>query len=178
MKTVQVLDKTFVEYIPYSEICNKVKAVAAKMESDLAGSNPLFIIMLNGAFMFAAELMKVYNAPAELSFIKYTSYDGTSSTGEVKQLLGLANDVEGRDVVIVEDIVESGLTMHCLLGLLRERKAKSVRLAVMLFKPNCLKYDDVHIDYPVFTISDEFIVGFGLDYNGYGRNFKDIYKIK
>lgn len=178
MKTIQVLDRTFVEYISYSDICAKVKDVAAKMEAELSNTNPLFIVMLNGAFMFAAELMKNFNSPAEISFIKYTSYNGTSSTGEVKQLIGLANDVEGRDVVIIEDIVESGLTMHSLLKLLHKRNAKSVRLAVLLFKPNCLKYGDIHIDYPVFTISDEFIVGFGLDYNGYGRNYKEIYKIK
>lgn len=177
METVDVLDKKFELYIPYNEIVERTKAIACKITEDMKGRNPLFVIMLNGAFMFAAELMQEMNFPAELSFVKFSSYSGTGSSGVVRELIGLTDKVEGRDVVIVEDIVESGLTMKTMCEILRSHGAGSVRIAALFVKPNCLLHD-VKVDYPVMEIGDDFIVGFGLDYNGYGRNLRDIYKLK
>lgn len=177
MDTVDVLDKKFELYIPYNEIVERVKVIADKIAEDLADRNPLFVIMLNGAFMFAAELMKEVNFPAELSFVKLSSYAGMESSGTVRELIGLSDKVEGRDVVIIEDIVESGLTMKTMIEMLERQKVGSVRIAALFVKPHCLLHD-VKVDYAAIEIDDDFIVGFGLDYNGYGRNLKDIYKLK
>lgn len=177
MDTVDVLDKKFELYIPYNEIVARVKVIAGKIAEDLAERNPLFVIMLNGAFMFAAELMKEVNFPAELSFVKLSSYAGMESSGTVRELIGLSDKVEGRDVVIIEDIVESGLTMKTMIEMLERQKVGSVRIAALFVKPHCLLHD-VKVDYAAIEIDDDFIVGFGLDYNGYGRNLKDIYKLK
>jgi len=177
LETVQVLDKEFTLYIPYEEIQSRIAQVAMQMKKDFEGKNPLFVVMLNGAFMFAAELMQCFDLPAEISFVKLSSYAGTQSSGKVEKLIGLTNNIEGRDVVIVEDIVESGLTMKSMIQMLRDQNAGSVRIAALFVKPNCLLHD-VHVDYPLIEIDNDFIVGFGLDYNGYGRNFKNIYKLK
>lgn len=177
LETVQVLDKEFFLYIPYEELQRKIAEFAEQLKKDLAGTNPLFVVMLNGAFMFAAELMKNYDFPAEISFVKYSSYAGLQSSGKVEKLLGLTNNVEGRDIVIIEDIVESGLTMKSMVDMFKEQKVNSVKIAALFVKPNCLIHD-VKVDYPIIEIVDDFIVGFGLDYNGYGRNFKNVYKLK
>lgn len=177
MQQIQVLDRTFELYLSYEQLRERISAVAASIRADLEGDNPLFIVMLNGAYMFAAELMRDLDFPAELSFVKMSSYQGTGSTGEVAQLIGLRERVAGREVVIVEDIVESGLTMKVMTGMLERRGATSVRIATLFSKPRLMKYD-IHPDYVGLEIDDDFIVGFGLDYNGYGRNLKDIYKLK
>ena len=176
METVQVKDKTFTIFLSKEQIANRVKEVASQISADLKGKNPLFLSVLNGSFMFAADLMRGVDTPCEISFIKMSSYEGTSSTGSVKQLLGLKENIEGRVVVIVEDIVDSGLTMQEMLALLEEKHPAEIHIATLLVKPQNLKVD-LDIEYNCFEIPNDFIVGYGLDYDGYGRNLNQIYTI-
>lgn len=176
MAQITVLDKTFESYIPYNQIEQAVQNIANQMEKDLAGKNPLFLVILNGAFMFAADLFKKLDFPAEISFIKFASYSGTKSTGEVKQLIGINEDLEGRTIVLVEDIVDSGISMEKILEDLASKKPSEIKIATLLFKPAAY-VKHFKIDYIGLEIPNDFIVGYGLDYNGQARNFKDIYKI-
>lgn len=176
MKTVQVKDKKFSLYIPESRIKEQVSKIANLINNDLAGKHPLFLVVLNGAFVFAADLLRDVTIPCEVSFIRLASYEGTSSTGEVKQLIGLNEDIEGRTVVIVEDIIDSGLTMQELLLILAKKNPKEIRIASLFVKPNNLKVD-LNIHYRCFDIENDFIVGYGLDYDQQGRNLPDIYKV-
>lgn len=177
MDEVKVLDKVFDLYIPYEEIERRIDIITEKMQADLEDKNPLFLIMLSGAFIFASELMKRLNFAADISFVKYSSYSGTQSTGELKEQLALTKDVKGRTVVIIEDIVETGLTMKAMLEMLAKREAGDVKIVAAFVKPQLMKYK-VNIDYQLMEIQDDFIVGFGLDYNQYGRNLKSVYKLK
>lgn len=177
MASVKIKDKVFNLSIPEETIIGQVKRVAAEINRDLADSNPIFLCVLNGAFMFAGDLMKHINIPSEISFVKLSSYSGTESTGRVKQLIGLSNTLRGRTVVIVEDIVDTGLTMLRLLDLIREHEPKEVRICSLLVKPDKLKVD-LHIDYVAMEIPNEFIVGYGLDYDGQGRNLPAIYTVE
>jgi hypoxanthine phosphoribosyltransferase len=176
MKTVKVLDKEFGLYIPQEKIEANVQKVADQINKDLEGQNPMFLVVLNGAFMFASELFKRITIPCEISFVKLTSYAGTESTSVVRELIGLDHSLEGRHVVVVEDIVDTGHTMRYTIKKLRDLKAADVRVATMFFKPNNFKYD-YPIDYKGMNIDNEFIVGYGLDYDQQGRNLPDIYKI-
>ena len=176
MKTVQVKDKKFSLYIPESRIKEQVSKIANLINNDLAGKHPLFLVVLNGSFVFAADLLRDVTIPCEVSFIRLASYEGTSSTGEVKQLIGLNEDIEGRTVVIVEDIIDSGLTMQELLLILAKKNPKEIRIASLFVKPNNLKVD-LNIHYRCFDIENDFIVGYGLDYDQQGRNLPDIYKV-
>ena len=176
MKTVQVKDKKFSLYIPESRIKEQVSKIANLINNDLAGKHPLFLVVLNGSFVFAADLLRDVTIPCEVSFIRLASYEGTSSTGEVKQLIGLNEDIEGRTVVIVEDIIDSGLTMQELLLILAKKNPKEIRIASLFVKPNNLKVD-LNIHYRCFDIENDFIVGYGLDYDQEGRNLPDIYKV-
>jgi hypoxanthine phosphoribosyltransferase len=153
-----------------------VARVASEINRDLEGTNPLFLSVLNGAFMFAADLMRNLTIPSEISFVKLASYAGTSSTGKVKELVGLNDDIEGRTVVIVEDIVDTGLTMKHLLETLQAKKPKEIRIATLLLKPDKLKVE-LDIPYVAMRIPNDFIVGYGLDYDGLGRNYRDIYTV-
>lgn len=173
---VQVKDKKFALYISEETIKAKVKEVASKIDEDLREKNPLFVVILNGSFMFAADLLRDINFPCEITFVRLSSYDGDHSTGEVKLLIGLKDDIEGRTVVIVEDIIESGLTMEKMLHILIEKKPKDIYITSLFVKPNCLKVD-LKIDYRCFDITDEFIVGYGLDYKQEGRNLPHIYQV-
>lgn len=177
MASVKIKDKVFNLSIPEETIIGQVKRVAAEINRDLADSNPIFLCVLNGAFMFAGDLMKHVNIPSEISFVKLSSYSGTESTGRVKQLIGLSDTLKGRTVVIVEDIVDTGLTMLRLLDLVREHEPKEVRICSLLVKPDKLKVD-LHIDYVAMEIPNEFIVGYGLDYDGQGRNLPAIYTVE
>lgn len=177
MASVKIKDKVFNLSIPEETIIGQVKRVAAEINRDLADSNPIFLCVLNGAFMFAGDLMKHINIPSEISFVKLSSYSGTESTGRVKQLIGLSDTLRGRTVVIVEDIVDTGLTMLRLLDLIREHEPKEVRICSLLVKPDKLKVD-LHIDYVAMEIPNEFIVGYGLDYDGQGRNLPAIYTVE
>lgn len=176
MKTVQVKDRQFSLYISENKIKKQVKKIAGQINTDLSGKNPLLLVILNGAFVFAADLLRDVTIPCEVSFIRLASYEGTSSTGEVKQLIGLNEDIEGRTVVIVEDIIDSGLTMQELLLILAKKNPKEIHIASLFVKPNNLKVD-LNIHYRCFDIENDFIVGYGLDYDQQGRNLPDIYKV-
>jgi hypoxanthine phosphoribosyltransferase len=176
MNTIQIKDKTFVVSIPESEILKRVKHVAEQINNELAGEDPLFVAILNGAFVFAADLMREVHIPSEISFVKVSSYQGTSSTGQMRELIGLNENVEGRSIVIVEDIVDSGYTMTSILAYLARFKPGKVRICSLLVKPENLKAD-IHVDYCALRIPNDFIVGYGLDYDGYGRNLRDIYTV-
>jgi len=176
MDTIKVLDKEFKLLLSEKQIRENVKKVAGKINKDLAGKNPLFLAVLNGAFMFASDLMKNINIPSEISFVKLASYQGMQSNGKVREVFGLSERIDGRTVVIIEDIVDSGLTMQQLLSSLSTRNPAEIRIATLLLKPESLKCE-LNLDYVVFEIPDEFVVGFGLDYDGYGRNMPEVYTL-
>ena len=176
MKTVKVLDKEFSLYIPQEKIENAIQTVADQLNKDMVDKRPLFLVVLNGAFMFASELFKRLTIPCEISFVKLSSYSGTATTNVVRELIGLDHSLEGRNVVIVEDIVDTGHTMKYTLEKLRNLNAADVRIATLFFKPNSFQYD-YPIDYKAMDIDNEFIVGYGLDYDQQGRNLPDIYKV-
>jgi len=176
MNTIQIKDKKFVLSIPEAEIQKAVREVGEIMNRDLADKNPLFICVLNGAFMFAGDLMKIVNVPCEITFIKLSSYEGLYTTGTVKEIIGLNESVVGRNVVVVEDIVDTGITMERILGSLLAKGANEIRIATFLQKPDALQRD-IHVDYVAMKIPNDFIVGYGLDYDGYGRNLKEIYTV-
>ena len=176
MKTVHVIDKDFGLFIPQEKIEASIQNVAEQINRDLDGMNPMFLVVLNGAFMFASELFKRVTIPCEISFVKLSSYSGTETTSVVRELIGLDHSLEGRHVVIVEDIIDTGHTMRYTMKKLRDLKAVDVRIATLFFKPKSFQYD-YPIDYKGMDIGNEFIVGYGLDYNQHGRNLPDIYKI-
>ena len=176
METLQIKDKKFAVSIPESEIRRQVKRVAEEINRDLCGRKPLFLAILNGSFIFAADLMREITLESQISFVKLASYAGMSSTGEVADMIGLDADIEGRDVVVVEDIVDSGLTMQHVMEMLRARNPRSLAVCTLLVKPENLKVD-VDIRYRCFEIPNDFIVGYGLDYDGFGRNTRDIYTV-
>lgn len=175
-KRVQLHDKTFELSIPEAELRENIKKVAVQINKDYEGRHPLILGMLNGAFMFCADLVRELTVPCEINFVKFSSYAGTQSTGKVQELLGLSADVEGRDVIIVEDIVETGLTLSSLKEKLAEKKVASATICSMFFKPSCLK-TGLKVDYPAMIIPDDFIVGYGLDYNEAGRELRDVYTL-
>ncbi|MEE0871058.1 MAG: hypoxanthine phosphoribosyltransferase [Bacteroidaceae bacterium] len=177
MSTIQVLDKEFVTSIPANEIHEKVKDVAKQINSDYEGETPLFLVVLNGAFVFAADLMREISLPSEVSFVKLASYEGTSSTGTVREVIGLNTDITNRPVIIVEDIVESGITMAHMIETLKKQNPKSIDICTMLLKPEKLEVK-LNIRYVAMEIPNDFILGYGLDYNGQGRGLKDIYTLK
>ena len=174
MSVVKIKDKTFKTFIPEQEILTRVKAVADKINTDMAGKKPLLLAVLNGSFMFAADLMRYITIPCEISFVKLASYEGTTSTGKVKEVIGLNEDICGREVIIVEDIVDTGGTISELKRILAEKGAVESKVCTMLLKPDVYKGKEV-LDYVAMEIPNRFIVGFGLDYNELGRNLKDIY---
>lgn len=177
MSIIKVSDKEFAPFIPQEKIENEIHRIASEIKRDMAAKDPLFLVMLNGAFMFAAELFKSLDMACEMAFVKYKTYVGTHSTGKPNELLGIEQEmVKDRDIVIIEDIVDSGFTMGELLKDLNNKGAKNIKIATMMFKPNAFKYN-YKIDYIGMNIGNDFIVGYGLDYNEYGRNLKEIYKI-
>ena len=177
MSTIQVLDKEFVTSIPANEIHEKVKDVAKQINSDYEGETPLFLVVLNGAFVFAADLMREISLPSEVSFVKLASYEGTSSTGTVREVIGLNTDITNRPVIIVEDIVESGITMAHMIETLKKQNPKSIDICTLLLKPEKLEVK-LDVRYVAMEIPNDFILGYGLDYNGLGRGLKDIYTLK
>ena len=176
METIRIKDKQFKTFITEEQILKEVARVGEEINRDLADANPLFVSVLNGSFMFTADLMKHVSVPCEISFVKLASYAGTSSTGKVKELVGLNDDITGRTIVIVEDIIDTGLTMECLIETLKARNPKEIRIATLLVKPDKLKVD-LDINYIAMNIPNDFIVGDGLDYDGLGRNYRDIYTV-
>ncbi len=173
MARVTILDKQFETSYPEAQIQEAVAKVAEAINKDLDGRDPLFLCVLNGAFMFAADLMKKVNIPSRISFVKLASYSGTKSTGVVKELIGLNESLEGRTVVLIEDIVDTGVTIQMLVEQCKAKGAAEVRVATMLFKPGSCKLPRKP-EYIGLEIPNDFIVGYGLDYDGYGRNMPEI----
>jgi hypoxanthine phosphoribosyltransferase len=176
MDNIRVHDKEFVPYISAEEIDGVVKKLAAEISKDYRDKNPLFIAILSGSFMFASDLFKHITIPAEICFIKLASYKGTKSSGNVITSIGLDIDLHERDVVILEDIIDTGKTMHAFLPQLEHQNPRSLKICVLLHKPESMVHP-VNINYLGFTIPDNFVVGYGLDYDGLGRNLPAIYQV-
>lgn len=176
MNTIKIKDKTFAVSMNHSEVVNVIKGIADRLNADMKDKNPVFLGVLNGVFMYAAELMKNINFPCEISFIKLSSYQGTSTTNQVTELIGLSEKLKGRNIIIIEDIIDSGVTMQYLLEKLQNFGVADVKIAAFLFKPDAFK-GNYKIDYIGKSIPNDFIVGFGFDYDGYGRNSADIYSL-
>ena len=176
MSFIKLHDKTFNTYLSEEEIQQKVKGIADQLNLDYKDKRPLFVAILNGSFMFAADLFKYLNIDAEISFIKLASYKGMKSSGNVITAIGLEMDLYGREVVIVEDIVDTGKTLHQFLPKLDHQQPKSLKIAALLHKPEATQYQ-LKIDYLGFSIPNKFVVGYGLDFDGLGRNYKEIYQL-
>ncbi len=176
MSAITVHDKQFVPFIAEDTILHKIKELGAELNKDYEGKKPLFIAILNGSFMFASDLFKEVTIDAEICFIKLASYKGTHSTGHVITAIGLDIDITGRHVVILEDIVDTGKTLHSFLPQLQNQQPASLKIAVLLHKPEAQQFP-LPIDYVCITIANKFVLGFGLDYDGLGRNIREIYQI-
>lgn len=176
MDIVKIKDKTFKISIPEAEILKHVKEVADRINRDMADKNPLFLAVLNGSFMFAADLMKLITIPCEISFVKLASYQGVISTGSVREVIGINENLSGRTVVIVEDIVDTGLTMKRMIESIGTRNPASVHICTLLLKPEKLQ-EELDVEYVAMKIPNDFIVGYGLDYDQLGRNLRDIYTV-
>lgn len=173
---IQVKDKQFAVSIPEEKIREQVKRVAAEINRDYAGQHPIFLAVLNGSFIFAADLLREVTLPCEVSFVRLASYEGMGSTGEIREIMGLNIDITGRPVIVVEDIVDTGLTMAHMLETLRKQNPAHIDICTLLLKPGKLQVN-LDIRYCCMEIPNDFIVGYGLDYDGYGRNTKDIYTL-
>ncbi|MBC6110203.1 hypoxanthine phosphoribosyltransferase [Pedobacter fastidiosus] len=176
MHKIKVEDKEFEVFLENDTINKRIRLMGIQMNVDYEGKCPLFIGVLNGSFLFMADLIKEIDVPCEVAFMRVASYEGTSSSGKVKELIGLPDNIEGRDIIIVEDIVDTGLTLTHILKTIKEKKPASVKVSSLLLKPAALKYDIDELEYIGFEIPNEFVVGYGLDYNGLGRNLIDIYR--
>ena len=171
---ITILDKNFTPYISTEIIEERISELAAQINSDYAGRCPLFIVVLNGAFLFGAQLVKNISLSCEITFIRLSSYAQTESTGMVRQIIGLEEKINGRDIIIIEDIVDTGITMTQLLEQIHQLKPASIEIATLLHKPEALK-KPVNMRYIGFEIENKFVVGYGLDYDGYGRNLNALY---
>ncbi len=174
---VQLHDKQFVPFITAEEIDSAIVKMVAKVEEDLGDETPVFVGVLNGSFMVVADFVKKYTKPCEVSFVKLSSYQGTSTTHEVKELVGINEDLSGRTVVILEDIIDTGNTLVVLKDMFAQQNVKTLKVATLFFKPEAYK-KDIEIDYIGIRIPNKFIVGYGLDYDGLGRNLPEIYQLK
>ena len=174
---IQLHDKQFAPFVSAQEIDFAIAQIARLVEDDFAEETPVFIGVLNGAFMVVSDFMKHYKGACEVSFVKMASYEGTTSTNEVKQLIGLDKDLSGRSVVIIEDIVDTGNTLVVLKALIKSHNVKRFKIATLFFKPDAY-LQDIKIDYVGIRIPNKFIVGYGLDYDGLGRNLPEIYQLK
>lgn len=174
---IQLHDKHFVPFITAEDIDAVVKRMAAQVEADLKDETPVFIGVLNGAFMVVSDFVKHYKGNCEISFVKMASYEGTESTGDIKQLIGLGQSLEGRSVVIIEDIVDTGNTIVELKKMFESQNVKQLKIATLFFKPEAYT-KDIALDYVGFEIPNKFIVGYGLDYDGLGRNLPEIYQLQ
>ena len=176
MNIVKIKDKTFKTFIPEEKILESIKVIADRINEDMKDKNPLFMAVLNGSFIFAADLMRMITIPCQISFVKLASYQGTTSTGKITEVFGVNEDLSGRTIVIVEDIVDTGLTMKRMIESLGTRNPESVHICTLLLKPDKLQVD-LDIGYAAMEIPNDFIVGYGLDYDQEGRGLRDIYTI-
>jgi len=177
MSELKVLDKVFVPFISQETLQEKIKEIALAINEEYVGKKPLFIAILNGSFMFAADLFKEITVDAEICFIKLASYKGTQSTGHVITSIGLDSNINDRNVIVVEDIIDTGKTLHSFLPQLEVQQPASLKIATLLHKPEATVYP-LNIDYCCISIPNKFVVGYGLDYDGFGRNNKEIYQLK
>lgn len=175
-KTIQVKDKVFAVSIYQEQILKEVRRVATEISHDYAGQEPVFLTVLNGAFIFAADLLREIDLPCEVAFVRLASYEGANTTGQIREIMGLNIDVTGRPVIIVEDIVDTGLTMRHMLDTLKGHNPSSIDICTLLLKPEKLQVE-LDVRYCCMQIPNDFILGYGLDYDGYGRNTKDIYTL-
>lgn len=176
MKEVQILDKRFREYIPESDLQKRITELANKINNDFAGKEVICVGILNGAFMFAADLFRRFDIKARITFIKLASYAGTSSSGEIRELIGWNEDLKGKSVIIIEDIVDTGVTLEHTVDNLIIRDVKEISIVTLLLKPAAYK-KNIQLDYVGFEIPNDFVVGYGLDYNGEGRNLPSVYSL-
>ena len=176
MRKVKISDKEFKLYIPSASVKRAVDQVAIQINNQYIDEEILFVSVLNGAFAFSADLIRKIQSPCQITFVKLASYQGSESTGIVKELIGLNENIEGKHVILIEDIVDTGLTIESVVKQLKKLKPASVRVATLLFKPQAY-LKNLKIDYIGIEIPNEFVVGCGLDYNGYGRNLEDIYSL-
>ena len=174
MEKIQVLDKTFQLYMPEAEIQATVKRLGSELSHDFKGKDPIFCPVLTGSYLFVADLTRALDFDAQVSFVRYTSYEGLESTGEVTKVMGFPDRCTGRDVIIVEDIVDSGISMEFMINELKKREPASISICTFFYKPGNFK-KNYRIDYVGKEIPDDFIVGYGLDYDGMGRTYRDIY---
>jgi hypoxanthine phosphoribosyltransferase len=177
MTQIQLKDKKFEIFLTEDILLEGIERVAKQLNEDLKEKEPLFVCILNGAFMFAAELVGRFNSACEVTFIRLKSYEGTERNGKMEEVQGLMENIENRHIVIIEDIIDTGHTMEHLLNCLKKKNPATIKIATLLFKPNALQLA-IQPDYVVKEIPNDFIVGFGLDYDGHGRNLRNIYKIK
>lgn len=178
MKEIKILDKNFREMIPESVVTKRIGELAVMINNDYSEKEAIFLGILDGAFLFAAELYKRIDILSRISFVKLASYQGTRTTGTVRELIGLNEDITGKEIVVIEDVADTGHTLNMIIGELRKRKAGKVRIATLLYKPDSFQYKDtIKPDYVGFEIDNNFVVGYGLDYNGYGRNLPAIYTL-
>jgi len=176
-KEIHLIDKIFVPYISEEKILSRIKELGEELRSDYGHDNVLFLSVLNGSFMFTSDVMKQIDGDVELSFIKLASYEGTSTTGKVHELIGLNQNIEGRHIVIIEDIVDTGLTVDRVITMLKMQNPMSIEVCTLLYKPDAFKGDSTP-KYFGFKIPNKFVVGYGLDYDQLGRNLKEIYQLK
>ncbi len=177
MSNIKVLDKEFEPYISEAAIQAKITELAHQLNQEYAGKRPIFLSILNGSFLFTADLFRQITIEAEVCFIKLASYKGTTSSGNVITAIGLDANVSGRDIIIVEDIIDTGKTLHHFLPQLESSQPTSIKIAVLLNKTEALAFP-VKVDYACFDIPNKFVVGYGLDYDGLGRNTRAIYQLK
>jgi hypoxanthine phosphoribosyltransferase len=176
MKEISILDKNFREYLTEETIKQRIEELAQQINTELAGKEVVFLGILNGAFLFAADLFRLINFPARISFVKLASYQGTSSSGSIKELIGWNEDIRDKIIVVIEDIVDTGNTLELIVGELVVRKAAEVKIAALLYKPDAYT-KDIPLNYIGFEIPNNFVVGYGLDYDGFGRNLPAVYTL-
>ena len=174
MKEIRIIDRNFRELITEEAIRNRVGEMATQMNRDLKGKDVVFLGILNGAFLFAADLFRKLEIPARISFVKLASYEGTKSSGSIKELIGWNEDIKDKTVIVIEDIVDTGHTLERIMDELVMRKASEIRIATAFFKPGAYR-SNISLDYVGFEIPNDFVVGYGLDYDGYGRNLPSVY---
>jgi adenylate kinase len=177
MNAITLHDKHFIPFIKAQDIAQAIKNLAQQIEADLKNEQPIFVGILNGSFMFIADFVRQYKANCEVTFVKLASYQGTTSTGKIKELVGLQESLKGKTVVVLEDIIDTGNTLQEIYNIFKNKEVKTLKVATLFFKPDVYK-KDLKIDYIGLSIPNKFIVGYGLDYDGLGRNLPDIYQLK